>query len=199
MTSPHPMKPTRAALVLLLSLLAPACGAGSHPAAAAPCDQTCQDAVALRGLRSIVKFAFNLTVQGQPVGAQDKSQACLPSNGSTGKARVFGNATSNAAQGSSFLDLSFDFQGCAYPTAPDPSADQNVNVTVDGLITERGTLAVQPSATTALLFHSDALSMSGTVYDPPLDYAASECVLDLNQDGNELAGTWCGRAAGFSF
>jgi hypothetical protein len=199
MTSHGPMKRTISTLALTVSLLASACGAGSHPAAAAPCDQACQDGVALRGLRTMVKFAFNLTVQGQPIGAQDKSQACLPSNGSAGKAHVFGNATSNAAQGSSFVDLSFDFTGCAYPAPPDPSADQNFNVTVDGLITEQGTLAVQPSATTALMFHSDALSITGTVYDPPLDYAASECVLDLNQDGNALAGTWCGRAAGFSF
>jgi hypothetical protein len=155
--------------------------------------------VALRGLRTVMKFAYNLTVQGQPVGAQDKTQACLPSNGSSGKAHVFGTATSNAAQGSSFVDLNFDFQSCAYPAPPDPSADQNFNLTLEGLIREQGTLAVQPSSTTALLLHSDAVSITGTVYDPPLDYAAAACTLDLNQDGNNLAGTLCGRAAGFSF
>ena len=199
MTNPRPMKRAPAALALAVALLLSACGAGSHPAAAAPCDQACQDGVALRGLRTLIKLAYNLTVQGQPVGAQNKTEDCLPSNGSTGKAHVFGDATSNAAQGSSFVDLSFDFRGCAYPAAPDPSAEQNFDLTVDGLITEHGTLAVQPSSTSALLFHSDAVSISGTVYDPPIDYAASECVLDLNQDGNRLAGTLCGRSAGFSF
>jgi hypothetical protein len=198
MTSPQSLQLTRLALLASAWLLA-ACGAGSHPAPAPPCDQACQDGVALRGLRTVMKFAYNLTVQGQPVGAQDKTQDCLPSNGGSGKAHVFGNASSNAAQGSSFVDLSFDFQGCAYPAAPDPSADQNFNLTLDGLITEQGTLAVQPSSTTALLLHSDAVSITGTVYDPPLDYTASACVLDLNQDGNNLAGTLCGRAAGFSF
>ena len=199
MTSPLPMKLTRTTLMLALALPMSACGAGSHPAAAAPCDETCQDGVALRGLRTIIKFAYNLTVQGQPVGAQDKTQDCLPTNGSTGKAHVFGDATSNAAQGSSFVDLTFDFRSCAYPAPPDPAAEQNFSITVSGSITERGTLAVQPSSTSALLFHSDSVSITGTVYDPPIDYAASACVLDLSQDGNALAGTLCGRSAGFSF
>lgn len=199
MTNPRAVKPARALLVLVVSVLAAGCGAGSHPAPAPACDQACQDGVALRGLRTMIKFAFNLTVQGRTVGAQDATQDCLPSNGDTGKAHVFGSASSNADQGSSFVDLDYDFQACAYPAAPDPSADQNFDITVAGLIREQGTLAVQPSSTSALLFHSDAVSITGTVYDPPIDYAASECVLDLNQDGNELAGTLCGRAAGFSF
>jgi hypothetical protein len=193
------MKLSRAARVFAIALVTCACGAGSHPAPAAACDEACRDGVALRGLRTMIKFAYNLTVQGQPVGAQDKTQDCLPSNGSTGKARVFGEATSNAAQGSTFVDLSFDFRGCAYPAAPDPSAEQNFDLSVDGMVTEHGTLAVQPSSTSALRFHSDAVSITGTVYDPPLDYAVSACVLELNQDGNQLAGTLCGRAAGFSF
>ena len=198
MTNPRSLKSPRA-VALALSVLAAGCGAGSHPAPAPACDQACQDGVALRGLRTIVKFAFNLTVQGKPVGAQDATQACLPELGSAGTAHVFGTATSNADQGSSFVDLSFDFQNCAYPAAPDPSADQNFDITVSGLISEHGTLAVQPSSTSALLFHSDAVSLTGTVYDPPLDYAISDCALDLNQDGNNLAGTLCGRAAGFMF
>ncbi len=199
MTNPRPVNAARAGLVLAASLLAAGCGAGSHPAPAPACDQACQDGVALRGLRTIIKFAFNLTVQGRPVGAQDATHDCLPSNGSTGQVHVFGSASSNADQGSSFVDLSFDFQNCAYPAAPDPSAEQNFDITVAGLVSEHGTLAVQPSSTSALLFHSDAVSMTGTVYDPPIDYAAAGCMLDLNQDGNELAGTLCGRAAGFTF
>ena len=190
---------TNPRLLLVLSLLTAGCGAGSHPAPAPACEQACQDGVALRGLRTIIKFAFNLTVQGRPVGAQDATQDCLPSNGNTGKAHVFGSADSNADQGSSFVNLSFDFQACAYPAAPDPSAEQNFDITVAGQISESGTLAVQPSTTSALLFHSDSVSITGTVYDPPIDYAASDCVLDLNQDGNELSGTLCGRAAGFTF
>ena len=199
MTNPRAVKPAHALTVLALSLLAVGCGAGSHPAPAPACDQACQDGVALRGLRTLIKFAFNLTVQGMPVGAQDELHDCLPSNGSTGQAHVFGTATSNADQGSSFVDLDYDFRACAYPAAPDPTAEQNFDITVSGVIRENGTLAVQPSSTSALLFHSDAVSITGTVYDPPLDYAASDCVLDLNQDGNDVAGTLCGRAAGFTF
>ncbi len=190
---------TRVACVFVLSSFTWACGVGSRPAPAAACDPGCQDQVALRGLRTLLKFSYNLTVQGQPVGAQDESRDCLPSAGSTGNVRVFGEASSNAAQGSTFVNLNFDFQSCSYPAAPDPTADQNFDITLDGLITEQGTLAVQPSSTTALLLHSDAVSITGTVYDPPVPYTVSDCVLDLNQDGNQLSGTLCGRAVGFSF
>src|SRR3954464_729224 len=140
MTRPQTERFARAARRLVICALTCACGAGSHPSPAAPCDQECQDGVALRGLRTALKFAFNITVQGNPVGAQDETRSCLPSNGQTGNVHVFGEATSNAAQGSSFVDLEFDFRSCAYPAAPDPSAEQNFELTLSGLVNERGTL-----------------------------------------------------------
>jgi len=197
MTAEHRARLWRAVFLCCLGL--PACGAGSHPAAAAPCDEACQDNVAVRGIRTVLKYAFNFTVQGKPVGAQNWTTKCLPLNGSQGSAHVVGDATSNAVQGASFVDLSFDFQGCSYAAPPDPAAEQNFTVTLGGVITEQGTLAVQPSSTTALLLHSEALDVQGSVYDPPLDYAVTGCVLDLNQNGNAVAGTLCERAVGFTF
>ena len=188
-------------LVAALALIAlVGCGAGAKPAPPPPCDQSCQDGIALHGLRLAMKFAFNLTVMGQDVGPQDKSQPCLPSaDAGIGSVHVFGNATSNADQGTSFLDLSYDFRNCFYPMAPDATADQNFSITLTGLVTENGSLAQQPSSTTALEIGSDSVTLTGTVYDPPLAYAASNCVLAVGQNGNAVAGTLCGRAAGFMF
>ncbi|MEP7052324.1 MAG: hypothetical protein ABJB12_18300 [Pseudomonadota bacterium] len=175
------------------------CGAGPRPAAPPACDQVCQDGVALRGARSMMKLAYNTLVMGRPVGPQDKETKCLPRNGTSGSVRVFGDATANAIQGDSFVSLSYDFKDCSYAAPPDPTADQNYSVTLTGLVTENGTLSVQPTSTTALLIESDSLSVSGTVYDPPLDYTATACALALNQNGTGVAGTLCGRNAGFTF
>jgi hypothetical protein len=71
-------------------------------------------------------------------------------------------------------------------------------MTLTGTATEKGTLAVQPSANTALTIQSDAMTFSGTVHDPPLNYQANACPLALVQDGNQLSGTVCGRQAGTS-
>ncbi|HTA88710.1 MAG TPA: hypothetical protein VK745_04020 [Polyangiaceae bacterium] len=185
----------------LVSLVSLACsGVGAKPAPAPACDQSCQDGVALLALRLEMKFAFNLTVMGQPVGAQDKTEPCLPLGDSgVGSVHVFGDAESNADQGDSTLALSYEFKNCSYAAPPDPTADQNFSVTVTGLVTETGTLAQQPTAPTALMIQSDSLTLTGTVYDPPLDYTATDCALAVNQNGNAVAGTFCGRAAGFSF
>jgi len=188
----------RASRIFILLCVA-GCGAGSHPAPAPPCDQGCQDGVALLGARTMMKLAYNTVVQGQNVGPQDGTTPCLPSGSTHGSVHVFGTATVNAVQGSSFVMLSYDFQNCLYSSPPDPMADQNFSVTLTGLVTEQGTLAVQPSSTTALAIQSDSLSLTGTVYDPPVDYAASDCVLAVNQNGNAVAGTFCDRAAGFTF
>jgi hypothetical protein len=51
-------------------------------------------------------------------------------------------------------------------------------------------------ATTALLFEADAVSVSGTVFDPALDYSAEDCALRLSQNGNRLAGHFCERNVG---
>jgi hypothetical protein len=55
---------------------------------------------------------------------------------------------------------------------------------------------VQPSITTALLMASDSLTLTGTVYDPPISYSADACALELSQSGDDLSGTICGRPAG---
>lgn len=164
---------------------------GKSPAPAPACDQSCQDGVGLLALRQTMKLAFNVTLQGKPVGAQDATAPC-PLGGSV---RIFGTATSNATQGTTDVDLTYVLNGCSYlQVDTDPS--QNYNVVLTGTITQKGILAVQPSATTALQIKSDAVTITGTVYDPPLTYDASSCAMVLGQNGNELSGTLCGRTAG---
>jgi hypothetical protein len=46
---------------------------------------------------------------------------------------------------------------------------------------------------------STSLSLAGTVFDPPLPYQASDCVVQLSQSGNTVTGLVCEREAGFSF
>jgi len=181
-------------------LLLGGCGAGAQPEPAPPCDGACQDGTALRGLREAMKLAYNALIQGRPVGAQEGMTGCRSSDGSRGgTVHVFGNATSNAVQGSSFVELEYDFDECAYAAAPSATPNQNYDLVVTGRVKQRGTLAVQPSSTTALTIDSDSLSLSGTVYDPPLDYAVSDCELSVAQQGNRVSGTLCGRNAGFTF
>ncbi len=187
-----------------------ACGAGPRPAPAPPCDQSCQDGVALLGLRNAMKLAYNFEVSTKPVGAQDGTAPCVSFDGTTGgTVHVFGNATVNAVQGASIVKpLNYDFKNCLYSAPPDPSADQNYSLTITGLVTEMGTISVQPTATTALsietmlddstMLPTDSLSIVGTVYDPPIDYAVSNCALSVIQDGNNLSGALCGRSAGTS-
>ena len=55
---------------------------------------------------------------------------------------------------------------------------------------------MQPSATSALLIASDAVTLSGTVYDPPIAYNEVNCPVELGQSGSRVAGTICGRNAG---
>jgi hypothetical protein len=181
-------------------LLAMGCGAGPRPAAAPPCDQSCQDGVALLGLRSAMKFAYNYKIATQPVGAQDAMTPCYSEDGSHGgTVHIFGDASVNAIQGASIVSLSYDFQNCLFSAPPDPTADQNFSLTLTGLITEQGTLSVQPTATTALDLESDSVSVSGTVYDPAVQYSASDCALSVLQSGNAVSGALCGRNAGFTF
>jgi hypothetical protein len=176
------------------------CGAGSEPDPPPSCDQACQDGTALRGVRETMKLAYNLLIQGRPVGAQDGSTPCRSSDGSQGgKVRVFGTATANPVQGSSFVDLEYDFADCAYAAPPNAIPNQNYSLVVTGHLKQKGTLAVQPSSTTALLIDSGSLSLSGTVYDPPLDYEQQGCELAVAQQGNRVSGTLCGRNAGFTF
>jgi len=181
-------------------LLLCGCGAGALPDAPPPCDQACRDGVALRGVRETMKLAYNVLIQGKPVGAQDGSTPCRSSDGSQGgRVRLFGNATSNAIQGSSFVELEYEFEECAYSVPPSATAEHNYNLILSGRVKQQGTLAVQPSSTTALLMGSESIRISGTVYDPPVDYEAVDCVLAVAQQGSRISGTLCGRNAGFTF
>jgi hypothetical protein len=158
------------------------------------------DGVALRGVRETLKLAFNLLVQGKPVGEQAGSTPCLSYDGAIGgRVRLSGTATSNADQGSSFVDLVYELDECAYSAPPDIEAQENYSLVITGTIRQQGTIAVQPSATTALVMDSDSLSVTGTVYDPPLTYEAPDCALAIAQQGNRIAGLWCDRNAGFVF
>jgi len=184
----------RASLVALVAWLSAAnagCSSDDEPGAAAPCEQTCQDAVALRAVRETMKFMFNITLQAQPVGAQDVTEDCATS----GSAHIFGEASSVPEQGATLVDLTYDFHDCGY-LERDSERDENYSVTISAVLTQRGTLAVQPSATTAIVIESDSLTLSGTVSDPPIDYAVTQCAFTLAQNGDELSGTICGREAG---
>jgi hypothetical protein len=168
-----------------------ACGDVGTPPAPVPCEEKCQDQVALRAVREMTKLAYNLLLQGKPVGEQDARSPC-PLGGSV---HVFGNATSNAAQGATEVDLTYEFAACAHMEL-DEEPDETYRVTLTGALTQVGTLAAQPTATTALIMRSDAMTLAGTVHDPPLAYEAEGCVLELGQDGNDLSGMFCGKSVG---
>ena len=181
----------RVALIAWFAAAVAGCSADDEPGAAAPCEATCQDAIALRAVRETMKFMFNITLQAQPVGAQDVTEDCATS----GSAHIFGQASSVPEQGATLVDLTYDFDDCGY-LERDDERDENYSVTISALLTQRGTLAVQPSATTAIVIESDSLTLSGTVSDPPIDYSVAQCAFTLAQNGDELSGTICGREAG---
>jgi hypothetical protein len=160
-----------------------------------PCDQTCQDQTALLSLRDVIKLAYNLTLQGMPVGMQDETTSCPLS----GTVHITGTATSDASQGVTTVNLTYVFNECSYSQA-DSSDDptQAFSMSFTGTILETGMLAAQPSTTTALEFQSSSMSMSGTVYDPPIDYSMTDCAITLGQNGNDLGGTVCGAAVATS-
>lgn len=168
-----------------------ACGDGPTPAAPPPCDQECKDAIALRALRETAKLAFNITLQGKPVGTYDVTTPCIRG----GSARISGTATSNALQGSTDVKLTYVFDRCAYLQKDDDAKD-NYSTTISGTLEQQGTMAVQPTSTTALLMKSAAITVTGTVYDPAEPYEAKECPLDVVQNGNRIAGTMCAREVG---
>lgn len=166
-------------------------GCGEGEAEPQTCDAECQDAVAARGLRDVVKLVYNLTLQGNLVGPQDETTRC-PHGGS---ASVVGVATSVPEQGATELELGYSFDECAYQHKDD-DAHESYDVVVSGTLGEKGILAVQPTATTALMFASLGISIEGTVFDPPVPYAETECAFELAQNGNDLSGTWCNRKVG---
>lgn len=175
------------------ALAAPAgCGDGSRPPGPPPCDQKCLDTSALRALRETVKLAFNLTLQGKPVGAHDETVPC-PFGGSV---RVRGEAYSNPVQGATEVRLTYELTQCSYRQV-DSEAPENYVLAMTGVLAQEGTIAVQPTATTALLMSSASMSFDGTVYEPPIAYEAAECALAIVQNGAVLSGTVCGREAGY--
>ena len=123
-----------------------------------------------------------------------------------GTAQVFGTGTSNPVQGATEVDLTYVFDGCHFTVPKNPTRERNYAMTITGAVTEKGTLAVQPSSTTSLVLLSEVLSLTGTVSDPPIDYDETICMLidamkpprlDAAQNGNNVAGTLCGRTASF--
>jgi hypothetical protein len=185
------------------------CGGGAGPSPSSPaCDQACEDAVAMRAFRETLKQVFNGALQSMPVGAQDQMYGCTPFGGT---AHVTGTVTSNANVGTTSVALTYMLQNCHY-IAVDTDPTQNYDITLSGTAIESGVIAVQPGTSTALTITSDAMSFSGTVYSPPLPYPTDAeagtppqdatpgdtCPLRLTQNGNQLSGTICGRAAGLT-
>ena len=149
------------------------------------------DGAAVFAVRNAIKLMYNVALQGKPVGMQDQMAPC-PLGGS---AHVKGTATSNADQGTTTVELTYTFESCAYSaTGTDPN--QTFAVTLTGSIVESGVLSAQPSSTTSLQFQSASVTITGTVYSPPIAYEADACALDLGQNGNDVSGTLCGRTAG---
>jgi hypothetical protein len=176
---------TLVALTLLLF------GCQAEPPPSPPCRDDCIDGIALRSLREMMKLVYNITLQANPVGAQDESTDCPLG----GRARVFGTATSNAEQGATEVELTYELDDCQYIELDD-EPDETYRMTIDGTVTQLGTMAVQPSATTALLMQSDSVTLDGTVHDPPRSFQEDDCVVDVAQNGNDLSGLFCGREAG---
>ncbi len=174
------------AIVLLFSLAG--CQSSSNAPAPAPCDDKCKDEIAVRAIRETMKLGFNLTLQGKPVGQHDVATPCPQG----GRARIFGTVTSNSEQGATNVDLTYVLDACAY-LERDDEADENYEMTVTGTITQKGVLAVHPTSTNAVIIGSDAITIQGTVNDPPLPYDVAACPLKLGQNGNTLSGTLCGR------
>ena len=135
-----------------------ACGGTGGASSTPACDPQCTDGVALLALRDAIKLVYNVTLQGQPVGAQDKTTAC-PQGGT---AHVHGTAKSNADQGTTSVMLTYDLSQCHYSQV-DSDPSHAFDVTLTGSITEQGIIAVQPSSTTSLALQSDSMSIVGQV------------------------------------
>jgi hypothetical protein len=196
------------------------CGGSGSGADAGPppCDTACQDGVAVLGLRLLIKNVYNFVLQTKPVGPQNATTPCPVGNGT---ATVTGTATTNASLGTTTVDLTYVLTNCGYSLV-DTDPTRTFQLTFDGTVTEVGILASQPSSTTSVILQSPptddagvafdggaALRISGTVYSPALSYetqsdggtvdgGATPCALVLDQNGNNISGTLCGRNVGAS-
>jgi hypothetical protein len=178
------------AVAASVSVASAGCQADATPPPPPPsCDEECKDGIAVKALREMMKLAFNLTFQGKPVGEHDLSTPCMFG----GTARVYGTATSNAIQGATEVSLTYVFTNCGYQFQDD-DPDDNYKMNLDGTMTQQGIIAVQPSTASAVVMKSDAIKLSGTIYDPPIDYTA-ECPVELGQNGNIISAKICGRDA----
>jgi hypothetical protein len=179
------------------------------PPPSPPCERECQDAVALRAVREMMKFAFNHTFQSKDVGYHDLTTDKFL----RGSARVFGTAMANGEQGVTDVKLTYVFTQAVYPKKED-EPEENYVIGLDGTIEQEGMIAVQPSSPTALKMTSQSVTVVGVVYDPPINYYARQedggaemadggaemgCTLEIVQSGNSVAGKFCGRDAGFGF
>jgi hypothetical protein len=186
-----------AAAALLSPLALASCSGPSTPEPPPPaaCAQDCQDAVVVRALRETIRIAFNLGLQGEPVGEQDKTLPCPEG----GKVHITGTATTDASTGTNIIDLTYDFAGCrAIKTLS--GRDGTYDITWTGVVVESGKISNLSGSTTALVFSCDSLVFTGNITDsaPPLA-VEDACKLTLTQDGSTLSGTLCGRKTGFSF
>jgi hypothetical protein len=171
-------------------------GCGSSTPAPAPpetCDTACADGIVLYALRQTMMLIYNEALTGQDAGDQGGGGECL-----TGAAAVGGTAVPDGGVGSIGVNLSYAFAVCQL-LRKNTTPGHNYNLTFTGTVSEEGANAVLSTATMMLAIKSDALSFSGTVYDPPTPYEGSNCVVDVTQNGNDVVGTICGRKAGFSF
>jgi hypothetical protein len=138
-----------------------------------------------------VKGLYNEFPADQPIGAQDMPVACNVA----GRARVVGEVTSNAFQGTIEVDLTYVLDACR-SIELDDEPRENYDMTLTGELHQQGIIAVQPSVGTALVMASESMTFSGKVYDPPIDYRAESCAIQMGQSGRNLSGTICGRIAG---
>lgn len=177
---------------MVVAALALSCASevAATPAPPPPCEQLCKDKTALRAMREMMKLAFNLTLQGKPVGSHDVTVACPLGGG----VRIIGTATGEPVQGATVVDLQYFFDKCLLLTRDDDPED-NYSINMTGTIAQKGTLAVQPTSTSALSIKSDKLTMFGTILDPPEPFQGIDCKVVLAQDGNILTGEFCGRTA----
>jgi hypothetical protein len=154
----------------------------------------------------MMKFAFNMTFQKEPVGFHDLTTDAFLH----GSARVFGSAFADGEQGVTDVNLTYVFAQAVYPKK-DNEPDENYIMGLDGTITQVGKIAIQPSSPTALKMKSESVTFAGKVYDPPIEYPLTECALEILQNGNSVTGEFCDhvdagerpeppcRLAGFSF